>query len=55
MGKFKRPRLAEVWAPGASQSVLQAYRGLRLGPGAGPGAWGLVGYAALPGDQRLNK
>ena len=59
-GKFKRPRLAEVWGrcicvcgdgpwQGASPSVSQAYRGVRRGPGPCPGAWGRVGYAALPG------
>ena len=58
-GKFKRPRLAEVWGrcicvcgegpwQGASPSVSQAYRWVRRGPRPGPGAWGRVGYAALP-------
>ena len=58
-GKFKRPRLAEAWGrciclcgegpwQGASPSVSQAYRGVRRGPRPGPGAWGRVGYAALP-------
>ncbi len=59
-GKFKRPRLAEVWGrciyvcglgpwQGASPSVSQAYRGVRRGPGPGLGGWGRIGYAALPG------
>ncbi len=65
-GKYKRPRLAEVWGrciyvcgegpwQGASPSVSQAYRGVRRGPGPGPGGWGRVGHAALPGTVVISR